>query len=114
MSLLSWRTVAHTWVQAPAEIYSIYQGTGIGQLAEPGRPHWSMLRLAMESPADWAIAPVQDLLGLGAEARLNTPGASSGQWTWRLDALPPGDLADELRRLAESTDRGPKRGAMDP
>jgi 4-alpha-glucanotransferase len=74
-------------------------------LAEPGRPHWSLLRLAMETPAGWAIAPVQDLLGLGSEARLNTPGHAVGQWAWRLETLPPTELADELRELAEATDR---------
>ncbi len=74
-------------------------------LAEPQRPHWSLLRMAMESPADWAIAPVQDLLGLASDARLNTPGHPAGQWAWRLDAMPSAELADELRSLAETTGR---------
>jgi 4-alpha-glucanotransferase len=47
----------------------------------------------MLSPARWAIIPAQDLLGLGAAARMNTPGQSGGNWVWRMterqfDALP--------------------------
>ena len=51
--------------------------------------------------ADLAIVPVQDVLGLGSEARMNTPGTSSGNWRWRLK---PGQLkADALSRLAQMT-----------
>ncbi len=41
-------------------------------------------RAALASPAIGAFAPAQDLLGLGSEARLNTPGTATGNWTWRL------------------------------
>lgn len=52
-----------------------------------------LVRLAMLSPARWAIFPIQDLLALGAEARLNTPGRPRDNWVWRLtprqfDCLP--------------------------
>ena len=58
-----------------------------------------LTRLAMLSPARWAIFPVQDLLALGAAARLNTPGRSRGNWIWRLtpkqfDSLPAGRLLE--------------------
>lgn len=43
-----------------------------------------LVRLAWASPADLAVAPVQDLLGLGAEARMNRPGNLRGNWGWRL------------------------------
>ena len=43
-------------------------------------------RAALASPAIGAFAPAQDLLGLGSEARLNTPGTATGNWTWRLGA----------------------------
>ncbi len=46
--------------------------------------HWEMIRLVMMSVADVAIFPVQDLLGLGEEARMNRPATQSGNWTWRL------------------------------
>jgi len=46
--------------------------------------HWDMIRMALLSVADLAIFPVQDLLGLGSEARMNRPGTGSGNWAWRL------------------------------
>jgi len=48
-------------------------------------PGWQLLELALASRADLAVAPVQDLLELGEEARFNTPGTTSGNWIWRLD-----------------------------
>ncbi len=46
--------------------------------------HWEMIRLAMASPAKIAIIPMQDVLGLGAEARMNHPAKSKGNWLWRI------------------------------
>src|SRR5258708_3964917 len=45
--------------------------------------HWDMIRLALASVADVAMVPIQDILGLGSEARMNLPGTSTGNWTWR-------------------------------
>lgn len=45
--------------------------------------HWTMLRAAMMSVAEIAIAPLQDVLGLGQEARMNKPAVANGNWTWR-------------------------------
>ena len=44
-----------------------------------------MIEAAMHSAADLAIAPLQDCLGLGSEARMNTPGVTEGNWRWRFD-----------------------------
>jgi 4-alpha-glucanotransferase len=44
---------------------------------------WDLMRLAWSSPAALAIAPLQDLLNLGAEARMNVPGRADGNWSWR-------------------------------
>ena len=71
---------------------------------------WSFIRAAYTSVADLAIVPMQDVLGLGAEARMNVPGVAHGNWGWR---LPDGALSEEtaarLRRLAEVSGRvGPK------
>jgi len=55
----------------------------------------ALMRTALGSAARLAIVPVQDLLGLGSEARINTPGTVSGNWTWR---LPPGSLSPDLAR----------------
>ncbi len=51
--------------------------------------HDDLLKLAQESPARVALAPMQDYLGLGSEARLNTPGKASGNWRWRMLANQP-------------------------
>src|SRR5262249_38393453 len=44
---------------------------------------WDLMRLAWSSQAALAIAPLQDLLNLGAEARMNVPGRAEGNWSWR-------------------------------
>lgn len=44
-----------------------------------------MIRVAMASRARFAVFPMQDVLGLGSEARLNTPGRRSGNWLWRVE-----------------------------
>src|SRR3954471_14354946 len=53
--------------------------------------HWAMVRSVMASPAAFAVVPAQDLLGLGSDARMNTPSRSDGNWGWRLspEALSP-------------------------
>jgi 4-alpha-glucanotransferase len=46
--------------------------------------HVDMIRLAYSSPATLAVAPMQDYLGLGSEARLNIPGTTTNNWRWRV------------------------------
>jgi 4-alpha-glucanotransferase len=45
--------------------------------------HWTLIRMAWASVADTAIAPMQDVLGLGSEHRMNLPGQGDGHWAWR-------------------------------
>lgn len=60
---------------------------------------WVMIRTVLASVADLAIIPLQDVLGLGSEARMNFPGTSKGNWRWRFR---PGSLtSDFARRLRE-------------
>lgn len=47
--------------------------------------HWLLIQAVFRSPARIAIVPLQDVLGLGSEARMNTPGTDSGNWTWRFE-----------------------------
>jgi len=47
-------------------------------------PSWQLLELALASPAELAVVPLQDLLELGDEARFNTPGTLGANWSWRL------------------------------
>jgi 4-alpha-glucanotransferase len=49
---------------------------------------WAMNEAALASPAKLAVIPMQDLLGLGSEARMNLPGTLEGNWIWRLQASP--------------------------
>jgi 4-alpha-glucanotransferase len=61
--------------------------------------HWAMMRAILASIADLAIFPLQDVIGLGSDARMNLPGTSRGNWRWR---FPEGALTEELaKRLGE-------------
>jgi len=66
----------------------------------------ALVRLALASTARLAVVPLQDLLGLGSAARMNTPGVSDGNWAWRAE---PGAVDDtlvaRLRELVEAGDR---------
>src|SRR5882757_3115991 len=59
----------------------------------PGSMPEALTRTALGSVGNLAIVPAQDLLALGSEARLNTPGTASGNWSWRLG---PGALTSDL------------------
>jgi 4-alpha-glucanotransferase len=67
---------------------------------------WDLIRLAWGSVADYALAPLQDVFGLGSEARMNMPGEAEGNWQWRFsaDQLTP-DLLDRLADLTEVYNR---------
>ena len=66
------------------------------------QPWWSLIRLALRSPARVAMLQAQDVLGLGSEARMNDPGRAGGSWRWRMEA---GALTPALaRRLREATE----------
>jgi 4-alpha-glucanotransferase len=64
--------------------------------------HWSMIRAVLASVADTAIVPMQDILGLGSEARMNTPAGQGPNWQWRMndDDLRE-DTAAALREMIE-------------
>ncbi len=64
---------------------------------------WSFIRAALSSVCRFALFPLQDILGLGSEARLNTPGTSGGgNWTWRFNQRDlTEDKAQRLRSLSE-------------
>jgi len=62
---------------------------------------WDLMRLGLMSVANYAITPLQDILRLGSEARMNTPGRLGGNWAWRYaaEALSE-ELAHQLRQLS--------------
>ena len=88
---------AHGWYEsAPPDVQA---ATGF----DPREPHWGLIDAAFSSRAALALVQAQDVLGLGGEARMNVPGRTEGNWSWRLKR---GQLTDELaRRLRELTTR---------
>jgi 4-alpha-glucanotransferase len=65
----------------------------LGREVQPDKVPWEMIRLAMMSPANTAIFPLQDLMGLGQEARMNLPSRKEGNWMWRFS---PEMLTDQI------------------
>ena len=71
--------------------------------------HWAFIRAAQCSAASLCIVPLQDVLGLGSEARMNTPSRNDGNWGWRFEPQQlKSELAAKLAHLAELSDRLPK------
>ncbi len=68
--------------------------------------HWAMIQAAMATASNTAIIPMQDVLGLGSEARMNRPGRPDGNWRWRFswDQVTPAITA-QLRALVVSSVR---------
>ena len=68
--------------------------------------HWVLIRGILSSVANLAIAPMQDILGLGNEARMNLPGTSSGNWKWRMKpGAATAEMANKLREMVTLYDR---------
>ncbi len=71
--------------------------------------HWAFIRAAQCSAASLCIVPLQDVLGLGSEARMNTPSRNDGNWSWRFEQQQlKSELAAKLAHLAELSDRLPQ------
>ncbi len=71
---------------------------------------WAMLREAWASIAHTAIAPIQDVIGAGTNARMNTPGVPEGNWLWRLRDL-PWERSEVVRVLSQTFGRGQRQSA---
>ena len=95
-----WQSGATEYERRNAEAYVGHCDDGI---------HWGFIRAAQCSPAALSIVPLQDVLGLGSEARMNTPSVYGGNWRWRFDSdRLSNELAGKLANLAEVSDRLPK------
>ena len=94
-----WRDGATAEERAGAQTY-------LQDIEHDGEIVWAMVRAAARSVANLCIFPMQDILHLGSEGRMNIPAAGAGNWTWRYgrDALHP-DFAIKLAALMEMTDR---------
>jgi len=68
--------------------------------------HWELIRMAMMSTAETVIVPLQDVLGLGSEARMNRPASRRGNWLWRFGRDTLGsETTDRLRDITETYGR---------
>jgi 4-alpha-glucanotransferase len=64
--------------------------------------HWDFIRALLASVADTAIIPLQDVLGLGTQARMNLPNSTSGNWAWRFNAgMLTDEIAGRLKKLTQ-------------
>jgi 4-alpha-glucanotransferase len=98
-------TVAGWFSSLPAEVrLEVEQAIDAAGVRER-EPHWSLIRLAHASPSRVAMAQIQDVLGLGSGARMNTPGSATGAWKWQLDRLPTAAQARRLREVTEASGR---------
>jgi 4-alpha-glucanotransferase len=74
--------------------------------SESGEVAWDLMGLAWSSAAALAVAPLQDLLNLGPEARMNVPGRAGGNWTWRCtEDMMSAPTFESLRDLTKSSNR---------
>ncbi len=72
--------------------------------------HWDFIRALHVSVADTVVVPLQDVLGLGSEARMNLPGRAGGNWRWRFEASAlTAEVRARLRAISEASGRVPER-----
>ncbi|MDE6031725.1 MAG: 4-alpha-glucanotransferase, partial [Oscillospiraceae bacterium] len=64
--------------------------------------NYSFIRSVYASPANLAVIPMQDVMGLGKEGRMNVPSTLGGNWNWRMKKMPKRSDAAKLRELAET------------
>jgi 4-alpha-glucanotransferase len=89
----------------PAERRRVARSLAEAGITEPD-PAWALIRLALGTRARIAVVPAQDLLSLGNEARMNTPGRRGGNWSWRLPAgALDARLAERLRAAGTAAGR---------
>ncbi len=84
---------------------------------DDGAIHWDFIRLALGSVAETALYPLQDILGLGTEARMNLPGTIKGNWEWRFtEDMLTREIREKLKELTIIYERVPPgvESAPDP
>lgn len=95
---MGWYQAMEPWVEQRMWAY----------LGHPGESMpWPLIRAALASVAGLAVLPMQDLLSLGSEHRMNIPGVAEGNWRWRFEwEWVPADLSDSLNELNRLYGRG--------
>ncbi|BAZ38512.1 glycoside hydrolase, family 77 [Calothrix sp. NIES-4101] len=99
---VGWWNNANDWEKRNLWMY-------LGSISNDGI-HWDLIRLALSAIANQAIIPLQDIFGLGNDARMNFPGKPEGNWEWRYhpDML-TSDLSTKLRDLTILYGRAPQK-----
>ena len=92
--------------QTPKEVESERQDVRKYLNSDGQEIHWDMIRAAIESKADFSIYPLQDIMGLGSDARMNRPGQLSSNWQWRFAKEM---LTDEMIKRMAGLVRSSKR-----
>jgi 4-alpha-glucanotransferase len=94
------------WREGATEVEREHLQSYLQPIRHEGEIVWAMIRAAARSVANLCIFPLQDVLHIGSEGRMNTPSAPTGNWTWRYqpDAL-HADFATQLAALMEMSDR---------
>ncbi|AFZ27156.1 4-alpha-glucanotransferase [Cylindrospermum stagnale PCC 7417] len=99
---VGWYNTASDWEKRNLWLY-------LGCISPQGI-NWDLIRLALSSIANQAIIPLQDVLGLGNEARMNFPGTAVGNWGWRYQAaVLTEELGDRLKVLTTLCGRAPRQ-----
>lgn len=99
-------TIVGWWADGASEKEREHASSYLGK-ANDGI-HWAMIRAAYASVASLCVVPLQDVLGLGSEARMNVPSVNNGNWRWRFQSQMLTDqLAQKLADLADVSDRLP-------
>jgi 4-alpha-glucanotransferase len=96
-----WRSEGGDSTRAPEDVVA-EKAKAVAYLAAPGDAPMNqvMIRALMASVANTVVFPIQDVLGLGSEARMNTPSVASGNWRWRMTPAQAANLP-QLRQMAE-------------
>jgi len=103
---LGWYDTAPETVRDQVRRYVARGGHDIG---------WDLIRLAWSSVANLAVAPLQDVLSLRSEARMNTPGRAAGNWSWRYqDWQLNQSVLDRLGDLTQIYGRVPRQPKAKP
>ena len=96
-------------LRSPAEIREAQKAALRVTHGKPETIHIDMIRKAFGTNSKIAIAPMQDYLGLGSEARINVPGTSSNNWRWRvLDTQMTDSLCDNVASMVVAAGRAPR------
>ena len=95
-------------IRSPEEIVAAQQAALRATGGTPETIHLDMIRTAFATRSRIAIAPMQDYLGLGSEARINVPGTSSNNWRWRLlDSQLTDAVCDNVAAMVAAAERAP-------